>query len=82
MHLEGVRTEFIVIRIQHYLGDEVITQSWADPSSDVDMAWLHFWEGEAKKQDHPLAKLVVTHYQQTKRYEVLPEDPRPLHEVL
>lgn len=71
-----------MIRVQHYLGDRVVVESWLNQDSENDMAWLDEWEREARAALHPEVRLVVTYYEAREQNIYRPENPLPLSEVV
>jgi hypothetical protein len=71
-----------IIRVQQYLGDDLINEAWLSPTNNVDMAWLAFWEHDVEEHLHPEVRLAITHYKQLVQFVVKPKNPRPLSEIL
>lgn len=68
--------------MRHFLGEQMLSESWAVEDDEKSMAWLAEFKRAALAQWHPETRLEVTHFTEGATEVFRPENPGTLEEVL
>ena len=71
-----------MIRVQKFLGGEIIFEQWLNAMSENDMRWLEFSKGDTETAMHPELTMLVSTFELVDSYHVKPTNPARLEDIV